>query len=107
MGLTPEALAAWVTASCQAQGVPVKVTDPGTVDRVRVLLSGVPTESHAHARSARGGSVGERLQTPARIDPGRVERPGTHGARLDGRVVENSAHDGSLPVEVQIGPLTA
>lgn len=107
MGLTPEALAEWVIASCQAQGVPVKVTDPRTVDQVRVLLSDVPTESHAHARSARGGSVGERLQTPARIDPGRVQRRGTPGARLDDRVVENSTHDGGLPGQVQLGPLTA
>ena len=101
MGLTPEALAAWVTASCQAQGVPVKVTDPGTVDRVRVLLSGVPTESHAHARSARGDSVGERhrRQRGSTLAGSSVRAP---SARLDGRVVENSAHDGSLPVEVQV-----
>ena len=36
--MTERELAAWVTASCSAQGVPVKVTDPATVARVALLL---------------------------------------------------------------------
>ncbi|MCD2263959.1 hypothetical protein K3888_14760 [Dietzia aurantiaca] len=41
MGLsnfTREELAAWVTASCQEQGVPVKVTHPSAIRQVGVLL---------------------------------------------------------------------
>ena len=36
--LSEDELAAWVTASCAAQGVPVKVTDPTVVRRVGALL---------------------------------------------------------------------
>ncbi len=107
VGLSPEALAAWVTASCQAQGVPVKVTDPGTVDQVRVLLGGTPTEIPAQARSARRGSVGERLQTPARIDSGRVDGAGSTCPGLDDSVIEDRTDNRSLPGEVQVRPLTA
>ena len=38
--LTSTEFAAWVTASCVRQGVPVKVTDSVVVARVAVLLSG-------------------------------------------------------------------
>mgnify|MGYP001331189652 CR=1 FL=1 len=37
-GLSPEDLAAWVAASCEAQGVPEHVTDPLVVSRVSALL---------------------------------------------------------------------
>jgi len=53
--LTPEQIAAWVTASCLAQGVPVKVTDPATVSTVRTLLGG-PDGRTATARQ-RGRSA--------------------------------------------------
>lgn len=36
----PDELAAWVAASCAAQGLQVKVTDPATLRRVGVLLTG-------------------------------------------------------------------
>jgi len=39
--LSADEVAAWVAASCAAQGLPVKVTDPGVVRRVAVLLGGV------------------------------------------------------------------
>ena len=38
--LTGDALIGWVTQSCLAQGLPVKVTDGRVIDRVRVLLGG-------------------------------------------------------------------
>jgi len=38
--LTGDALVDWVTRSCLAQGVPVKVTDGRVIDRVRTLLGG-------------------------------------------------------------------
>lgn len=36
----PDELAAWVAASCAAQGLGVKVTDPATLRRVGVLITG-------------------------------------------------------------------
>jgi hypothetical protein len=39
-GLSGEQLAAWVVASCERQGVPVKVTDSVVVSQVTVLLGG-------------------------------------------------------------------
>lgn len=38
--LTDEEVAAFVAASCRAQGVPVKVTDPLVLGEVAVLLGG-------------------------------------------------------------------
>lgn len=35
-----DVVASWVTASCAAQGVPVKIADPLTIARVRTLLGG-------------------------------------------------------------------
>lgn len=42
-GLSEEDLVAWVEASCAAQGVPVKVTDPAVVRGVCALLGQAPT----------------------------------------------------------------
>lgn len=43
-GIDPAALAAWVAATCEAQGVPVFVSDPGVQSRVRALAGdGWPT----------------------------------------------------------------
>ena len=39
-GVDREALVAWVRASCQAQGVPEKITDPATLREVGALLGG-------------------------------------------------------------------
>lgn len=44
--LSPDELAAWVTASCREQGVPVKVTHPSVVRLVGTLL-GAPAEGVA------------------------------------------------------------
>lgn len=33
-------MAEWTVASCQAQGVPVKVTEPSVVEQVATLLAG-------------------------------------------------------------------
>ncbi|GGG49729.1 hypothetical protein GCM10011374_10290 [Kocuria dechangensis] len=37
-GVDPAVLAAWVRASCEAQGVPEKVTDPVALRRIGDLL---------------------------------------------------------------------
>ena len=39
----PKRLAAWVARSCEAQGVPVKVTDESVVRAVTVLLGATRT----------------------------------------------------------------
>lgn len=102
MGLSGEALAAWVEASCEAQGVPVKVTDAGAVDRVVVLL---------------GGGVGGRAQ-PALPAPAASELPddgnsvgvefsGARGPRADDHSVNDGVHDGGLAGEVERFPLGA
>ena len=54
--VTGDELAAWVTASCLAQGVPVKVTDPYVLAQVGVLLTGRPGAPHPRgAREERTG----------------------------------------------------
>lgn len=57
--MTPDEVAAWVIASCAAQGVPVKVTDVTVVRRVGVLLGATGDGSRAHPRSGstRGADV--------------------------------------------------
>lgn len=40
MSLSPDELAAWVAASCERHGVPVKIADPGALAMVATLLQG-------------------------------------------------------------------
>lgn len=61
--LTSEELAAWVAASCERHGVPVKVTDAAVVDQVAVLLTGQP------ARHAKRGGRRAVSDTPHDVDP--------------------------------------
>lgn len=51
----PELLAAWVELSCAAQGVPVRVTDPGVLASVGVLMGGAG--GAGRQRSAVGGTA--------------------------------------------------
>jgi hypothetical protein len=57
MGLSPEAVAAWLSASCAEQGVPVRVSDPQVLAKVAALLP-APVAGPANARSASGDSPG-------------------------------------------------
>lgn len=106
-GLSAEEVAAWVEASCAAQGVPARVTDPEAVRRVGVLLrAGDRTGPQAELRPVR------RLasQPPHGHDSGRVESVGRSAAVAPGvhdGVVEHGTDDRSLPVEVQSRPLGA
>lgn len=103
--LTGDALVSWVTASCVAQGVPVKVTDGRVVDRIRILLTG---ESGAPRRSRRpAGATGARSQVPDRRDSPGVQRRRRSGARRNDDVIEDRLHDGDLAVEVEVRPLSA
>lgn len=56
--LPPDELAAWVEASCAAQGVPARITDAHVVREVAVLLGG----------PVRAGS-GRTAQADARTSP--------------------------------------
>jgi len=73
MIIDPDALRAWVAATCAAQGIPVAVTDSATISRVGVLLSGrdAARRSRSDARSIR------RSQLPGGNDPLDVNTPGT------------------------------
>lgn len=104
--LTGEAVASWVTASCQAQGVPVKVIDARTVEQVRVLLTGQGGRTAPARQRGRSAPAG-RSQPPERPDPGRVEGLRAARAGSDDRVVQHSADDRGLPGQVQVGPRSA
>ncbi len=93
-------LAAFVEASCERSGVPVKVSDSVVRDRVALLLSGRAVRGDAPA--SHGPS-----DPPAQINSVGVEDraafvgPGDHG------VVEDGFDDRVLPCEVEIDPLSA
>lgn len=94
MTIDREALRAWVEASCEAQGVPVAVTDAGVVASVGVLLSG--WDDAGVPRS--GTRSTQRLQPPSRNDPVRVQTLHPLGAGVDGGVVEDGADDRGLAI---------
>lgn len=97
MSIDRDALRAWLEASCLAQGVPLLVTERGTVARVGVLLRGRDA-----AGLPRSGDPSTRLsQPPAGNDPVRIHHAASAHTRRDRGEIENSADDGSLPGEVQ------
>jgi len=49
--LTPDELAAFVEATCARHGVPVKIDDPFTVQRIAVLLRGQDDRHGAQRRA--------------------------------------------------------
>lgn len=104
-GQRDEGMVAWVSASCAAQGLPVKVTDAGVLQEVCVLLGG----KVAGRRSARGADRRARKasEAPAGLDSRRVEPSGPCRARGDHGVVEDRSDDGVLSNEVEAGPLVA
>jgi hypothetical protein len=108
MGLSDvpaDRLLAWVEASTRAQGLPLKVTDPATVDRVRSLLTGGEARSRASARSVRAGPGGRGSEPPDRLDAGDVETfaAGDRGG-MDDHVVKDGLDDRHLAGEVEVGP---
>ena len=52
MMVEPELIAAWVQASCQAQGVPEKVTDLAALREIGVLLGAGMGRTRAHGAPA-------------------------------------------------------
>jgi hypothetical protein len=102
--LTPEAVAAWVAASCERQGVPVKITDARVIGHVASLLSDGRARPGRQAERRRAAPPPDS-QPPDRLDSSRIE--GVASGRRDHRVVEHSADDGVLSGEVEIRPLSA
>ena len=92
-------LAAWVTASCAAQGVPVKITDPVTITKICVRLN----TTLVPATGRRGRSVSEG---PDRVHAGRVE-PRDPGAGTDDRVIEDAADHRGLTGQPEARPLAS
>jgi hypothetical protein len=72
MGLSREAVAAWLSASCAEQGVPVLITDPHVLARVAALLSPPTAGSGTDRCTGRSRSPGQ-LQAPDRPDASRVQ----------------------------------
>jgi hypothetical protein len=61
--MSPEELAVWVAASCAAQGLQVKVTDPATLRRVGVLLTGGALAGASHPSGSGEGVNADGKQT--------------------------------------------
>lgn len=66
MALDRDAVAAWVRASCEAQGIGVYVSDSSVLDRVRAVVSG-----------GRPGAVPQRgAHRPTALTPPTPEQSG-------------------------------
>ena len=102
--LSDAELLAWVEASCKAQGVPVKVTDPGIVRDICALL-GAGAADDGRARQRRRRPVPEALQPPEGLNPGGIDGSGSRVAGSDHGVVQDGGDDGVLADAVQSGPL--
>ena len=105
--LSPEDLVAWVRASCQAQGVRERVTDPLVLRQVCVLLGSPTGGSPAQPRSGSRRGAGANLQPPHGLDAGGVQGSGSWLAGADHGVVEDGFHDRALPGQVEGRPLSA
>lgn len=95
MPVDMQLLAAWVAASCAAQGVPVFVSDSGVLTRVRTLIGAGGAE--------RGGSAVAEPRTARRPlqHPHRLNAPGVEpvpGRWQDRGVIEDGADDRGLPL---------
>lgn len=99
-------LDAWVRRSCQAQGVPVKVTDPEVVRRVGVLLGATEAGPRLGRQPARG-TARRRSEAPGRLHPLGVQGPRSGVPGGDGGVVEHGGDDRRLPGQGEAGPLSA
>ena len=102
---SPDAVRAWLVASCAAQGVPVVVRDVVVLARVAVLVSGAAVAGRGRVSAEHGPA--DRSQSPDGLHPVQVQGAGAGGAGADHGVVEQGPDDGDLPVQVQSGPLSA
>lgn len=104
-GLPDERLLAWLRASTQAQGVPLTVSDPAAIERVRVLLTGGEPGPRAHARSASTGHGGRPSGAPDHLDAADVHPVRGPGGGSDADVVHDGGDDRGLAGQVEGGPL--
>jgi hypothetical protein len=88
---SPEAVAAWVHASCEEQGVPVVVRDPVVLAAVAVLVSGRAVPPGSRSRVRRDRPAGS--ESPDRPHPGGLDAAGSGCAGADDGVVEHGGHD--------------
>ena len=88
MGVSPEAVAAWLRASCAEQGVPVLITDPHVLAKVAALLS-PPAAGSGTTRSARRSGSKARSQAPDRPNARRVQGAAAELSGGDDGVVED------------------
>ena len=100
-------LGAWVAASCEAQGVPVKVTDALVVDRVRVLLGGGAQRANPTTAAAGSPVRTASSEPPHDLDSGGVQLPGSPTSGVNNDPVNNGSDDRSLLIEGEAGPLSA
>ena len=104
--MNPEELAAWVTASCEAQGLDAKVTDIGVLRHVCCLLE-TGASGEGPKRQHRPGPPIQSLQAPEGCHSVGVEAVGSLDSGADDGVIENGADNGVLSVDVEAGPLSA
>lgn len=101
--LTPDEVRAWAEETCRVQQLPLFVTDPDVVDRVRTLLTGAAARSR---QAERGGAPADLSQPPLRVDAAAIDVPDSGGGGVDHDVAQDRSQDGPAPVEVEPGPLT-
>ena len=104
-GLPEDRLSAWVEASCDAQGVPAKVTDGAVLRRVVALLGGAADGTRAHARSASTRTDATRSQPPDRPNSLGVEAAGSGSSGGDDGVIQDGGNDGVGSFDGEVGPL--
>ena len=100
--LTGFDLGAFVAASCERSGVPLKVSDSVVRDRVALLLSGRAVRSGAERQPDAGLS-----DSPNEIDTVRVKDRAALVGRGDHGTIQHGFDDGVLTGEVEFGPLSA
>jgi len=103
--LTGDALVDWVTRSCLAQGIPVKVTDGRVLDRVRTLLGGKPGGPERGASTV--GAPGARSEAPHGVDSIGIESGRSRRTREHGGVIQHGGDNGHLAGEIERAPLSA
>ncbi len=103
-GLPLDRIASMVTASCEAQGVPVKVSHPTVVRLVAVLLGADGRAVPARKRSGTGAGRAAGSAAPDHAHPRGVEGASRAGVRSDLDVIDQCLDDAVLTVQVQVTP---
>jgi hypothetical protein len=105
--LSAEQVAAWVAASCAAQGLPVRVSDPVVVRQVGALLGAGSGGGRERKRSGTRTAHGRVSVAPDDGHSGRVQGGDSGGAGGDVDVADDRFDDGVLPRQREVGPSPA